>query len=500
VMAGDTIQIGARAFYKSNGPKDKKSISPEDMVAGLLQAFGGAARGDATHGSGQADRVLPFGNFNGSDYQRLKERDADQNQQDKPKAYLNFVLFDDQFNFVEENSGVRQVKGEPDELQTLAVDKMPIEKSGFLYVYTSNETEQDVLFDNVTVAAVSGPLLEETHYYPFGLTMAGISSNALKGMNYAENRFKYNGKELQNKEFGDGSGLEWYDYGARMYDGQIGRWSVIDPLAEASRKWGPYTYAYGNPIKYIDPDGMLNANALDRNDQAHRDEKPDIMGRLYLADGANGNGPTDWVHNKKDGRVYWDPTVHSTNDLKDENLEYWGAGGKTYQSSKGEVTLRANGKWGYSNALDENTLGRNLLGLSYPGGNNPKSYNLQDNFSYVPYFESEYPAIGHDRRYDRLDIEGAAGLLTDSRSLGADIRFVAEEFRVAFSPGGPSNGILDSYNRSSALILGIGLGAAATPKFMYEMANSGPYNATAHILPWYYISNIGVNNTPSSTK
>jgi len=255
VMAGDTIQIGARAFYKSNGPKDKKSVSPEDMVAGLLQAFGGAAGGDATHGNGQADKVSPFGNFNGSDYQRLKERDANQNQQDKPKAYLNFVLFDDQFNLVEENSGVRQVKGEPDELQTLAVDKMPIEKSGFLYVYTSNETEQDVLFDNVTVAAVSGPLLEETHYYPFGLTMAGISSNALKGMNYQENRFKYNGKELQSKEFGDGSGLEWYDYGARMYDQQIGRWHVIDPIAQNFFYESPYVYGGNNPVLNIDIGG-----------------------------------------------------------------------------------------------------------------------------------------------------------------------------------------------------------------------------------------------------
>lgn len=281
VMAGDTIQIGAKAYYKSGPtPQNKKTAPPEDMLNALISAFTGSqAPGQQAHGVGlnAAINNTPFNNYFNNTYQRLKDKDNDAANPQRPKAYLNFVLFDEQFNLVEDNSGVKQVQATPDELQTLAQGKMVMEKSGFLYVYTSNESPQDVFFDNVGVMSSPSQVLEETHYYPFGLTMAGISTSA---PNRLANKYLYNKKELQNKEFGDGSGLEWYDYGARMYDPQLGRWHSPDPLSDQAPGLTPFRYAFNSPVNFIDLYGLYEGWYENTQKEVKYDERINNQGDL----------------------------------------------------------------------------------------------------------------------------------------------------------------------------------------------------------------------------
>jgi len=171
-------------------------------------------------------------------------------------AYLNWILLDEeQLKLVSNNSNFTGLgTSTTGSKQLLTSNEITVERNGYLLVYVSNSSlYMDAYFDDLHIKHKRGPVLEETHYYPFGLTMEGVCSKAATSL---ENQYKYNGKEEQANEFSDGFGLEWLDYGARMYDKQTGRFFSVDPLATLSTRWSSYSYGYNNPIRFIDVDGM----------------------------------------------------------------------------------------------------------------------------------------------------------------------------------------------------------------------------------------------------
>jgi RHS repeat-associated protein len=273
----------------------------------------------------------------------------------RAKAAVNWVLFDEQMRFV---------AGDYDEVQTGGGYKnhlkffnnpVAVSGSGYLYIYVSNESNLKVFFDNLNVTQTNGAIVEENSYYPFGMSISALSSSAGK---IQDNKFEYNGKEKQEKELSDGGSLDWYDYGARMYDVQIGRWHAVDPLTEIDRRNSPFTYAINNPLRYVDPDGMANASAIfnDRFSKRDEDSEPKFgskewFQRIAMEDGRSFgrfsiSTPSTDVQRNSDGSY----TVVGAHLDDDTRIHVVGADGKR----TGEVIGHTQNPWDFMYTNEKN--------------------------------------------------------------------------------------------------------------------------------------------------
>ncbi|WP_216849049.1 RHS repeat-associated core domain-containing protein, partial [Pedobacter sp. L105] len=261
----------------------------------------------------------------------------------------------------------------------------------------------------------------------------------------------YNGKEIQDE-------LGQYDYGARFYDAVIGRWNVVDPLAELSCNMTPYRYCYNNPINFTDPFGLWETIA---GGYTTSDPKDIERFASYLQTEAAMNTTPSF-----------DQQASFINDEKAGGLGKLTNGGKLLDPIK-VSSYRSGGNIGYSvdkksfnnfwyqvqgdltpDALDPRTWHNNILGLSYAGANNPKKYNGKEDYSRAPDQIEDIPAYVHDQDFNALNAKGANSLFGDPRTQSANDKLINSEIGIASSPG------VSPISRARAIIVAGGIAAA----------------------------------------
>jgi RHS repeat-associated protein len=333
VMKGDSINIRVSSWYKLNNvtptvPSINTTLT--NIVGSLISGISGSAIVN-THGV-TSNQFNTAGSFTPDVTSFLNNQTNNNYNTAKPKAYLNWIYFDEQFNIVSSSSGADQVGA--DTTLKAHVQQTVATKCGFLYVYVSNETPNiPVYFDNLQVSHVRSPLLETSEYYPYGLKMANISYRAASTLT---NRYGWNG----GNEYEDEGELNYSNTFYRKYDAQIGRFTGVDMYAESYAEMTPYQFGANNPVMFNDPMGDRLQKGEDG--QYHPDWYNDLMwgggaGGTYSGYGSSGGGSSGFgggIGGSGGGQyaAFWTAALgainngHSIKKDKNGNWGFWSWG------------------------------------------------------------------------------------------------------------------------------------------------------------------------------
>jgi RHS repeat-associated protein len=244
VMAGDVVE-GYADYYYPTGITPNNSTS---LFSFLFTSVANSINANGVSANVKAAGIIPTNNAWGTaNLNPILTNQPNYGSSTAPRAYLNILYFDEQFNMVGFATPQRVGTNNMDYVQSVG-EKCPV--NGYAYIYLSNETDNMyVYFDNFKVTHVRGRIVEENHYYPFGLKIAAICSNkqgdAENG--HLQNRFAYQGSFAEEEEY-----TSWNEFDLRNYDAQVGRWTGVDPYDEFN---SGYVGMGNDPINLTDPSG-----------------------------------------------------------------------------------------------------------------------------------------------------------------------------------------------------------------------------------------------------
>jgi RHS repeat-associated protein len=366
VMAGDQLSGAVDYYYENSGSANAVNQSIVNDIGKAITGI--VSGGSATVTNGVKDNIstittgliLPSGGLS------LFAGSQPPQPANTPKAYLNYIFFDEQFKYVAQGSGAVPVGALG--AGSFKQDVLPMgavaPKNGYVYIYLSNETNNiPVYFDNLRIAHTRGAIVEDNAYYPHGLRIEGISATAALKTN---TRYGYQGNTA---EIDDASGYN--EFAMRHYNPQIGRWMQADPVDVAA---GMYNAMYNNPVSVIDPTGAR---------------------------------PPGFYMSGSSGSIFWDAG-------NDDNLTYMMYGGQRYDFLA---------EWYYT----KDAKGGILTRVEYDGFSGefmqikeiPISYNedLQRALS-LRFMYDDYSSVYIDTRstFDRFYVDGVGGAVVHTIS------------------------------------------------------------------------------------
>lgn len=254
VMAGDKIEMNVNNFYEGYQPQNDAPVDAEEMLATIISTLRGGTggfEGSESHDIKTVTDVFTVDNY--SVFDQILNNNIDPS---KPRAFLNYVMFDENMMIVPNMSGAFQADGEGGWTQIGTSTPLEFPTNGYLAVYLSNASQNvavdeygNVYFDQIVIRLSRGRLKEEAHYYPHGLPINGMGSTASGAI---ENRKKYQSNDLITD-----LDLKWMDFQHRQYDPQIGRFLASDPLSDAGGQevFSSFAAMGNNPVSFVDPDG-----------------------------------------------------------------------------------------------------------------------------------------------------------------------------------------------------------------------------------------------------
>jgi RHS repeat-associated protein len=315
VQPGDSVKM--EAYVQYNG-----SVSTGNTVEGVASAIAGAF---GYAGTAETQYILDV--FNGAFAAASLLEGYDDNY---PRIYLQYLYFDEHFGLIDygyQQVGYGIAEGSWEKLS----HQQLVTEEGYYYIYVVNESKEniDAFFDDISVEHIESKVTQVADYYPFGMQIKQTSTDVT---NPLANKYLYNGKEIQNE-------TQWYDYGARMYDPQLGRFFTQDRFATKYFSLSPYQYAANDPIRNIDVNGdSINvSNLIIQNGKLSTEglyvlfnmvsDLSDITGQNFSVNGS-GNLVSDGKINKdkngnqigsKSARKYVNGLIGSTRDIKVTN-------------------------------------------------------------------------------------------------------------------------------------------------------------------------------------